>query len=212
AGNAWRANPDHADVTAGLQVLGIHAATAADACAALLAAIPAKVSAFAPVGHGLAGRVEEPRLLSDRAWMQIDHHRSRRQEAGERKAGVYAAPVERQPVAGMIRRGRQTDQELGLGARRDEQLDDPLANDRVLAEQRRELAQKPFRTGRSVFSPPRRQRVDEVAYGLSDLVCSFLVEKPHRTNSTPPASAGRPASFTSQKLPSSVRPRQPRHV
>ena len=101
---------------------------------------------------------------------------------------------------------------LCLGARGHEQLDDTLADDRVLAEQRREFAQEPFRTRRSVIFPPRRQRVDEVAYGLSDLVCSFLVEKPHRTNSTPPASAGRPSSFTSQKLASSVSPRQPRHV
>src|SRR5262249_11972750 len=134
--------------------------------------------------------------------MQIDHHRSRRQEAGERKAGVYAPPVERQPVAGMIRRGRQTDQELGLGVRRHEQLDDTLANDRVLAEQRRELAQEPFRTRRSVIFPPRRQRVDEVAYGLSDLVRSFLVEKPHRTNSTPSGERQPPASFTDRKLAS----------
>ena len=98
-------NPEQADVTTGLQVFGIHAAPAANAGAAIISAIPAKVSAFDHVRHGFAGRVEQAGVLSDRAWMQIDHHRSRRQEAGERKAGVYAPPVEGQPVAGVIRRG-----------------------------------------------------------------------------------------------------------
>ena len=62
----------------------------------------------------------------------------------------------------MIRRGRQTDQELGLGARRHEQLNDPLANDRVLAEQRGEFAQEPFRARRSMIFSPIRKRVDEL--------------------------------------------------
>jgi lysophospholipase L1-like esterase len=65
-----------------------------DACTAIVSAIPAKVSAFHHVGHGLAGHVEQARLLSNRGWMQVDHHRSRRQEAGERKSGIHAPPVE----------------------------------------------------------------------------------------------------------------------
>src|SRR5215467_11005575 len=83
---------------------------------------------------------------------------------------VHAAPVEGQPVAGMIRRGRQTDQELCFGGRRHEQLHDALADDRVLAEQGRELAREPFRTGRSMIFSSIRKGVDELAYGLGDLV------------------------------------------
>src|SRR5215468_11788788 len=113
----------------------------------------------------------------------------------------------------MIRRGRQTDQELCFGGRRHEQLHDALADDRVLAEQGRELAQEPFRTRRSMILSPGRERVDELAYGPGDLVCPFLVEKPHDTNSPhSAASARRAASFTGQKLASEVRPRQPREV
>ena len=136
-------------------------------------------------------------MLPDRGGMQIDHHHSRRQEAGERKSGVHAAPVEGQPVAGMIGRGRQTDQELCFGGRRHEQLDDTLADDRVLAELGGEFAQEPFRTRRSMIFSPIRKRVDELAYGLGDLVCPLLVEKPHDTNSPhSAASACRAAPFS----------------
>src|SRR5262249_61130573 len=79
---------------------------------AIISAIPAKVSTLDHVGHAIAGRIQQACMLSDRGWMQVDHHRSRRQEARERKSRVHAAPVEGQPVAGMIRRGRQTDQEV----------------------------------------------------------------------------------------------------
>ena len=106
--------------------------------------------------------------------MQVDHHRSRRQEAGERKSGIHAPPVEGQPVAGVIRRGCQTDQEFCFGSRRHEQLDDTLADDRILAEQGGEFAQKPFRARRSMIFSPIRQRVDDLAYGLGDLVCPLL--------------------------------------
>src|SRR5262249_28121093 len=177
-----------------------YAASAADACTAIISAIPAKVSTLDHVGHGLAGRIQQARVLPDRGWMQVDHHRSRRQEAGERKSRVHAAPVEGQPVAGMIRRGRQTDQELCFGARRDQQLHDALADDRVLAEQGREFAQEPFRTRRSMIFSPSRKGVDELAYGLGDLVCPFLVEKPHDTNSPhSAANARRAAPFRTSK-------------
>src|SRR5436190_16458313 len=83
----------------------------------------------------------------------------------------------------MIGRGRQTDQEFCFGGRRHEELDDTLADDRVLAEQGGEFAQEPFRTRRSMIFSPIRKRVDELAYGLGDLVCPLLVEKPHDTNS-----------------------------
>src|SRR5262249_22877882 len=119
---------------------------------------------------------------------------SRRQEAGERKSRVHAAAVEGQPVAGMIRRGRQTDQELCFGGRRHQQLHDALADDRVLAEQGRKLAPEPFRTGRSMIFPPSRERVDELAYGLGDLICPILVKKPHDTTPPPPAASARRAA------------------
>src|SRR5215831_14720623 len=100
----------------------------------------------------------------------------------------------------MIRRGRQTDQELCFGARRHQQLHDALADDRVLAEQGREFAQEPFRTRRSMIFSPSRKCVDELAYGLGDLVCPFLVEKPHDTNSPhSAASARRAAPFRTSK-------------
>src|SRR5262249_32426303 len=118
--------------------------------------------------------------------MKIDHHRSRRQEAGERKSGVHAPPVEGQPMTGMIRCGSQTDQEFCFGGRRHEQLDDTLADDRVLAEQGGEFAQEPFRTRRSMIFSPIRQRVDELATGLADLLCPLLVETPHDTTPPPP--------------------------
>src|SRR5262249_38050394 len=58
-----------------------------------------------------------------------------------------------------------------------------------------------------------RKRVDELAYGLGDLVCPFLVEKPHDTNSPhSAASARRAAPLAGRKLASEVRPRQPRQV
>jgi hypothetical protein len=102
----------------------------------------------------------------------------------------------------VIGRGRQTDQEFCFGGRRHEQLDDTLADDRVLAEQGGEFAQKPFRARRPMIFSAIRKRVDDLAYGLGDLVCPLLVEKPHDTNS--PHSRRAPAAPTPSQLETSV--------
>src|SRR5262249_52426972 len=199
AGNAWQVNPDRPrcnrrSARPANSPRGVMRRRQRTRAPAIISAIPAKVAAFDHVGHGLAGRIQQACVLSDRGWMQVDHHRARRQEAGERKSGVYAPPVEGQPVAGMIRRGRQTDQELCFGGRRHQQLHDALADDRVLAEQGRKLAQEPFRTGRSMILSPSRRRMHELAYGLGALLARFLVETPHDPNSPRSAAAARRAA------------------
>src|SRR5262249_10881057 len=49
------------------------------------------------------------------------------------------------------------------------------------------------RTRRSMIFSPIRKRVDDLAYGLGDLVCPLLVENPHDPNSPPPAASARRA-------------------
>src|SRR5262252_4636501 len=61
--------------------------------------------------------------------------------------------------------------------------EDTIIGQRVLAEQGGEFAQKPFRARRPMIFSAIRKRVDDLAYGLGDLVCPLLVEKPHDTNS-----------------------------
>jgi hypothetical protein len=123
--------------------------------------------------------------VADRARLQIDHHRSRRQGAGQRKSGILAPPVDREPLARMIRRGRQTDEELCFAGHCDEQLYHPLANNGVFAQRRREPTQESLRTDWPMVLSAGCQHVDELTDGLSDLVRSLFVEQPHRTNSTP---------------------------
>src|SRR4029450_1717814 len=85
----------------------------------------------------------------------------------------------------MVRRGRQTDEELCLPGDRDEQLYHTLANNRVLAQRRREPPQESLRTDWPMILSAGCQHVDELTDGVSDLVRSLFVEQPHRTNSTP---------------------------
>jgi hypothetical protein len=65
-------------------------------------------------------------VLPGGAGVQIDHHRSRRQRAGERKPGIHATPIDGQPMGRMIRRDCQADEEFCLSRQGDDQLHDPL--------------------------------------------------------------------------------------
>jgi hypothetical protein len=63
-------------------------------------------------------------------------------------------------------------------------LHNPLANDRVLAQEWGEAAQELLRAGRPMIFSPSGKHVNELAYGLGDQFRALLVEQPHRTNST----------------------------